>query len=268
MHVLDTAPNDLALPVVVAVHGIPEHSEAWQSVAASLADVARVIVPDLPGFGASEKPASLDYSLPSLSRYVEAAVEQLVPGRPIHLVVHDIGGPTGLLWALREPKRITSLVVLNTALLDHHFRPPAAAVLAAVPWLGPRLVARGLADRHRLAAAIRAGAGRPISDQLIEQILAPLSTPDARRAAACVWASYRSSLPALWHARRRLADLRMPAIVLFGERDRYCRPACGRSLADRLPNAKLELLPDCGHFLPAEAPDEVASAVRRLVDAS
>lgn len=265
MRVLDTAPGELRRPIVVGVHGIPEHSGAWRALATKLGSDARVIVPDLPGFGASDKPASIDYSLPSLSRYVEAAVDQLIPGQRIHLVVHDIGGPTGLLWALRRPDRIASLVVLNTALLDHHFRPPSAAIVAAIPWVGPRLVARALADRRGVTTAIRAGAGRVIADSLIDEILEPLNTPDGRWAAARVWASYRASVPALWRARRRLADLRMPAIVLFGARDRYCRPGCGRAIAERLPQATFDLLPDCGHFLPAEAPDEIAAAVRRLL---
>ena len=56
---VDTAPAASARPTVVAVHGIPESSLAWRDVAAVVGDSARMVIPDLPGFGRSDKPAEL-----------------------------------------------------------------------------------------------------------------------------------------------------------------------------------------------------------------
>ena len=53
---VDTAPAVSARPTVVAVHGIPESSVAWRDVAAVVGDSARMVIPDLPGFGRSDKP--------------------------------------------------------------------------------------------------------------------------------------------------------------------------------------------------------------------
>src|SRR5262249_20800412 len=112
----DTAPTRSTRPTVVAVHGIPESSFAWRDVAAEIGDSARMVIPDLPGFGRSDKPANYDYSLARQSRLLEALLERVVPEAPIHLAVHDIGGPVGLMWAVRNPDRLASLLILNTTL--------------------------------------------------------------------------------------------------------------------------------------------------------
>ena len=70
-----------------------------------------------------------------------------MPEAPIHLAVHDIGGPIGLMWALRNPNRVASLLILNTTLFFELFRPPRAALMSLVPVIGPRAVAATLRGR-------------------------------------------------------------------------------------------------------------------------
>ena len=135
---VDTAPAASARPTVVAVHGIPESSVAWRDVAAVVGDSARMVIPDLPGFGRSDKPPKYDYSLARQSRLLEALLERVVPKAPIHLAVHDIGGPVGLMWAIRNPDRLASLLILNTTLFLELFRPPVPALISLVPVVGPR----------------------------------------------------------------------------------------------------------------------------------
>ena len=144
---VDTAPATSARPTVVAVHGIPESSLAWRDVAAAVGDSARMVIPDLPGFGRSDKPANYDYSLARQSRLLEAVLERVVPEAPIHLAVHDIGGPVGLMWAIRNPDRLASLLILNTTLFLELFRPPRVALISLVPVVGPRAVAATLRAR-------------------------------------------------------------------------------------------------------------------------
>jgi haloalkane dehalogenase len=113
---VDTAPATSARPTVVVVHGIPESSLEWRDVAAAIGDNARMVIPDLPGFGRSDKPAHYDYSLAPQPRLLEALLERVEPEAPIHLAVHDIGGPVGLMWAMRNPDRVASLLILNTTI--------------------------------------------------------------------------------------------------------------------------------------------------------
>jgi pimeloyl-ACP methyl ester carboxylesterase len=262
---VDTAPTTSTRPTVVAVHGIPESSFAWRDVAAEIGDSARMVIPDLPGFGRSDKPANYDYSLARQSRLLEALLERVVPEAPIHLAVHDIGGPVGLMWAMRNPDRVASLLILNTTLFLELFRPPRAALMSLVPVIGPRAVAATLSREGDFKSGFLRACARPIDPATLDALYAPYRQPDTCRAAALTWAAYRRGLGAAARARRELPRITAPTTVLFGARDPYCTPASARAFASRIPNARLCLLDDVGHFTPTEAPIEVADELKILL---
>lgn len=265
LSVVDTAPDDLARPVVVALHGIPESAAAWDGVTARVASTARVIVPDLPGFGLSDKPAGHDYSLHHQARVVGTLLEQLVPGRPVHLAVHDIGGPIGLMWGTGAPGRLASLMILNTTLFPERFRPPPPALGTLIPFVGRRLVADALAREGTFKRQFQAACARPLEPAVLEELFAPYRDPATRAAAAATWGSYRRSVTHLLRARRALGAIDVPTTVLFGARDQYCTPPNARAFADRIPGSRLRLLDDVGHFSPTEAPAEVAEELLALI---
>ncbi|MBZ5735753.1 alpha/beta hydrolase [Nocardioides sp. TRM66260-LWL] len=264
--VRDSAPERTDLPIVLGVHGIPESSAVWQDLMAELEGEARVVVLDLPGFGASDKPRDLDLSLPSLAGWLGDAVDvHLGVEAQVHLVVHDIGGPIGLIWAQAHAERLASLTVLNTTLFVEHFKPPLPAVLAAIPVVGRRTVATILGSASRFESTVQRAAGRPLDAATLAALRAPYERADARWAAAGVWAAYPRSTGGLRAARRGLRAMDVPARVVFGARDPYCLPASARAFAERLPQATLHLLDDVGHWTATEAPVEVAGHVRALV---
>jgi pimeloyl-ACP methyl ester carboxylesterase len=262
---VDTAPAANARPTVVAVHGIPESSLAWRDVAAAVGDSARMVIPDLPGFGRSDKPATYDYSLARQSRLLEALLERVVPDAPIHLAVHDIGGPVGLMWAIRNPDRLASLLILNTTLFLELFRPPLAALMSLVPVIGPRAVAAMLSRESDFKRGFLRPCARPIDPVTLDELYDPYRQSDACRAAALTWAAYRRGLGAVIRARRELPRIAAPTTVLFGAQDPYCTPASARAFASRISNARLRLLDDVGHFTPTEAPTEVADELNSLL---
>ncbi|GAA4121300.1 alpha/beta hydrolase [Nocardioides fonticola] len=261
----DSAPERTDLPIVLGVHGIPESSASWQGLMRELDGEARVVVIDLPGFGESDKPRGLDLSLPSLAVWLGDAVEaHLGPDVAVHLAVHDIGGPVGILWAQAHPQRLASLTVLNTTLFVEHFKPPLPAVVAAVPVVGRRLVTAML-RRPSFEGTVKKAAGRRLPAETIAEMWAPYEDPDARWAAAGVWAGYPRSAPGLRAARRGLRGMQVPSKVVFGAKDPFCIPASARAFAERLPDTELHLLEDVGHWTVTEAPAEVAGHLRDLI---
>ena len=261
----DSAPGRTDLPVVLGVHGIPESSASWQGLMAELEGEARVVVVDLPGFGESDKPRGLDLSLPSLAAWLGDAVEaHLGPDLAVHLAVHDIGGPIGILWAQAHPARLASLTVLNTTLFVEHFKPPLPAIVAAVPLLGRRLVTAML-RRPTFEGTVKKAAGRRLAPETIAEMWAPYEDPAARWAAAGVWAAYPRSAPGLRSARAGLRGMDVPSRVVFGAQDPFCIPAAARAFAERLPRTQLHLLEDVGHWTVTEAPAEVAGHLRALI---
>jgi haloalkane dehalogenase len=122
---------------VVLMHGIPVSSFLYRKVLPLLAGQGlRGVAFDLPGLGLAEKPAAFDYSWTGLGRWTGAAIDALGLGS-CHLVLHDIGGPIGLEWALRNRDRVKSLTVLDTLIDVAHFRRVWTMDLARPPLLGP-----------------------------------------------------------------------------------------------------------------------------------
>jgi pimeloyl-ACP methyl ester carboxylesterase len=126
---------------VLLMHGIPVSSFLYRKVLPLLAERGlRGVAFDLPGLGLAQKPESFDYSWSGLGRWTGEAVDALGIGR-CHLVLHDIGGPVGLEWALRNRERIVSLTVLDTIIDVARFRRVWTMDLARPPVLGPLWVA-------------------------------------------------------------------------------------------------------------------------------
>jgi haloalkane dehalogenase len=126
---------------VVLMHGIPVSSFLYRKVLPPLAERGlRGVAFDLPGLGLAEKPAGFDYTWSGLGRWTGEAIDALALDR-CHLVLHDIGGPIGLEWALRNPERVLSLTVLDTLIDVAHFRRVWSMDLARPPLLGPLWVA-------------------------------------------------------------------------------------------------------------------------------
>jgi haloalkane dehalogenase len=167
---------------VVLMHGVPVSSFLYRKVLPLLGGRGlRGVAFDLPGLGLAEKPERLDYSWSGLGKWTGAAIDALGIEQ-CHLVLHDIGGPIGLEWALRNEDRVISLTVLDTLVDVGHFRRIWSMDLARPPLVGPLWVggirppvarwlfyAQGIADRsatppHEVDAHIallkRDGGGR------------------------------------------------------------------------------------------------------------
>jgi haloalkane dehalogenase len=150
---------------VVLMHGIPVSSYLYRKVLPLLAERRlRGVAFDLPGLGLAEKPEGFDYSWSGLGRWTGEAIDALGLDR-CHLVLHDIGGPIGLEWALRNRDRVRSLTVLDTLIDVGHFRRVWSMDLARPPVFGPLWVAtirppvarwlfylQGIADRSATPA--------------------------------------------------------------------------------------------------------------------
>jgi haloalkane dehalogenase len=109
---------------VVLLHGVPTSSFLYRKVIPAVADQGlRPIAFDFPGLGLADRPEGFDYSWSGLARWTGEAIDALGIER-CHLVVHDIGGPIGSEWAVRNADRVHSLTTLNTLLGVATFRQP------------------------------------------------------------------------------------------------------------------------------------------------
>lgn len=249
---------------VVLVHGVPVSSFLYRRTLPELAARGlRGIAFDLPGLGLAERPADFDYSWSGLARWTGAAIDALGIER-CHLVVHDIGGPVGFEWAIRNPQRVISLTALNTlvdAAVFHRPWPMHPFSIRGVGevWLRSMQPAP-FAAIYRLVG-IEDRASVPRSEIYAHNAL--LRREDGGRAFLRIMRGFE-----LTEAKERfffdgLSGRPYPAQVVWGERDRMLgegrRDAVQRALA--VEDAKL--LP-ARHFLQEDRAAEVAAAIASL----
>ena len=102
-------------PVVLLLHGFPTSSRMFRNLIPMLAGNYRVIAPDYPAFGHSAVPSRSDfhYTHAHLSEVVGTLIEKLGVGR-FAMYVMDFGGPIGYRLMLKDPDRITGIIIQNT----------------------------------------------------------------------------------------------------------------------------------------------------------
>jgi pimeloyl-ACP methyl ester carboxylesterase len=99
-------------PAVLLLHGFPSSSHSFRHVIAPLAEVSRVIAPDLPGFGFSAAPSvdAYEYTFANLADTIDAFLEQIGVDE-LFVYLHDFGAPVGYHLATRRPERVLGLIV-------------------------------------------------------------------------------------------------------------------------------------------------------------
>lgn len=114
--VLQAGSDPQATEAVVFVHGNPGSADDWRELMHAVSPLARVVAVDMPGFGKADKPANYPYSVEGGAAFLAEALKQLGVVRA-HLVLHDFGGPWGLMWAAMNPMGVASLTLINTGVL-------------------------------------------------------------------------------------------------------------------------------------------------------
>lgn len=246
-------------PTVVLLHGIPGSRKTFAEVGERLGKTRRVIVPDLLGFGDSpDAPAHYH-----AAEHAEVVVQFL--GKlgidELHLVGFDFGGPTAIRVAAKLGKRVRSLTVAATNMFPDTPIPPPLR-LAKVPvlgWLFFRLAFGTVGLMAMWLAAVADRAAFPFKKY--RMALKGHGTRTTRR----IFLSSMRDLPGLYGEVERLGNsLRLPSLVLWGDRDPFFPTAVGERTAKSL-GAELRVLQGCGHFVPEEHPAETAGAIAELI---
>ena len=187
---------------------------------------------------------------------IQAMAMRILAEAPLRFVLagFSMGGMAAMTAAAWSPERIAGLVLIDT-----HAEPEtpdrserrARQIATADAGGFSRLVREELKPHYLAAPDDHEGARKLVSDMALEagvlqfrrHVQALMTRPD----------------PATL-----LEALTMPVTVLTGEADGLAPPSAARHLVDRLPDARLVLIPDCGHMAPLEAPAVVAAEINRL----
>jgi pimeloyl-ACP methyl ester carboxylesterase len=252
-------------PPVVLLHGWPTSSYLWRDVMPAIARSNRVIAPDLPGFGASDKPTGVRYDFDFFERAIDGLLAALGVEETA-LAVHDLGGPIGIHWTVRNPERVTKLALLNT-LVYPQFSPSVLEFVTILSTPGKREQATSREGLAELAKDVMPD-GYEQLDELIDSFAAPFDTPEAQRALAD--AGVGLDLDGFTEIEQKLPTLKMPVRIVYGEEDRALPDVAAtmKRVAGDLPQAVVTPLPGRGHFIQEEVPQEVGELLAEFFAAT
>ncbi len=252
----------------ILLHGWLDNADTWLSVLDRLAVADRpAIAYDLPGFGTAPRLDSGSV-LDQLVEFAAAAVREVAERAESKVVVagNSLGGWVSLRLAQDKSLPLAGIVPIGPAgirmapaffTLD---RLPAVSRIIGMPAPVPPAVTRSVAGRlyRQLAFADPNGIDQVVVDRFtrfhVDRPVIRERIEYAKR--------LRSELDDPFDGKR----IKVPVHVIWGEADRLCPADGAELLAEKLPKAKIEMLPGVGHTPQIEAPDVVVSAISALAD--
>jgi pimeloyl-ACP methyl ester carboxylesterase len=255
-------------PVILLLHGFPSSSHMFRDLIPLLADRFRVIAPDYPGFGYSSQPdrANFAYTFDNLHAVVDKFT-RAVGAERFALYVQDYGAPVGLRFVIRQPERVTALIVQNGNAYDEGFSP-----------LWQDIKAYWAEDAPARRDKLRGFLAEPTTIfQYSEGVPAERRNPDAWRHDQAtlerpgnaeiqldLFRDYRTNVAAYPAIHASFKQHAFPTLIAWGKNDPIFTQAGAEAFKRDLPRAELHLL-DAGHFALETHAGEIASLIREFL---
>ena len=267
LHVEILGPDpDPGVDSIVLLHGYGGSSFSWRYWAPFLAKRAHVVLVDMKGFGSAPKPDDGQYGPRHQAELIYRLILQADLQR-VTLIGHSLGGGVALDTALRlldsEPGRLKRLILVASAAYKQ--RMPLFVALAKYRRLAStalRILGTQFVIRHVLKSIVFDPS--EVSDDQVLGYAKPLSSPEAHRALIDI--ALAIIPPDLEKLTVRFEELDVPTLVLWGRQDPVVPLWVGERLADKLPDAKLQVLENCGHMPAEELPKESWEALQAFLD--
>jgi pimeloyl-ACP methyl ester carboxylesterase len=259
LHIRDTGPRDG--PAVLLIHGFGSSLHTWEAWTPLLEDRFRLISLDLPGFGLTGPDPTGDYSDERSIALLAALMDRLGLADAT-LVGSSMGGRIAWRFTAAEPTRVARLVLMApdgfASMGRAYGRAPERLplLMRLLPYTAPKpLLRRTMQNAYAVPGVL--------TDAVVDRYHAMLLAPGVRRAIL-----ERVLQTRLVPPEPILATIRVPVLLLWGERDGAVPAAHAADYARALPDARTVILPGIGHVPMEEAPEASARAVRAFIDAA
>lgn len=226
------------------VHGSGGSSGVWVRQLEELADIAQVIALDLPGHGKSGGDGCV--RIEDSVRVVHGFINTLGLERVV-LGGHSMGGAVAQAFALAHPEGLAGLVLVATG-----------ARLRVLPKIF-ELLERDYSEGVRFVTRLAVGPAAP--PELVESLVRQtLGTPPA-----VLLGDFKACNA--FDVMGRVHEIGVPTLIICGEEDQLTPPKYARFFKDRIPGARLVLIPGAGHYVQLERPEETNAALREFLTA-
>lgn len=263
-------------PAVLLLHGFPQTGYCWREVSLQLEKRFDVIVPDVPGYGKSDRPPEPEAG--AVAALLDEYLDRLGVAKAT-IVGHDWGGAFAFRMALDHHPRVERLVITNSPFREMSLWRAWYVMYFNLPLL-PELSFRALGNRMIEGALKGASTRREVFDDATVRVYqeAYATTERIRSALAYYRTTTRRSLAKQVRGRLkgkgslrptgldgdRPRRITAPTLLVWGMKDPVLTPALIPGIVRDIPQAEVVELDGVGHFVPEEAPKELAGAIERF----
>jgi pimeloyl-ACP methyl ester carboxylesterase len=231
-------------PVVVLVHGLGGRGEDWHGLAPYLAKAGfRVYMPDLPGYGRSEKPADFSYSVPDEAAVVLGFLDALGL-KQVDLGGWSMGGWIAQRIGSEHPERVRRLILFDSA-----------GIYETPKWDTRLFTPSTPADLDQLDALLMPNP--PKVPGFIARDILRISKKNA-------WVIHRTLDRALTGRDKTdslLPGLKMPVLIVWGAEDKITPLSQGEKIHQLVTQSQLEVFAGCGHLAPGQCAAQIGPRV-------
>ncbi len=248
---------------ILLLHGWPTSAYLWRNVMPPLAENHRVIAMDLSGFGKSDKRLEDSYSFRYHNRVISGFLENLGIDK-ITLGVHDLGGPLGLFWAVRNMERVDKLILLNTLVYPEFSWGVKLFGLATVT----PLIRDWITSPAGIKWAIKFGVHQKekLTAEVFQNYQEPFAEKHSRK--ILLKSIQRLSIKGYRQIAQKLPTFQGPVQIVFGEKDSILPKVKNtmERVKNDLPQAQIVSLPNCGHFIQEEEPERIGEILKAFLN--
>jgi pimeloyl-ACP methyl ester carboxylesterase len=252
---LEAGPREDA-EAIVFVHGNPGSSSDWGALVGACGALGRAVAFDMPGFGHAKAPTGFGYDVSAYAAFLDEALAELQIER-VHLVLHDFGGPFGLLWGVQHLDRWASLVLINIGVmpgykwhsLARRWRTPVLGELmhAWIPRWGWRRSMQGSSPR---------GLPEAFVDKMYDEY-----DRETRRTVLKLYRATPDPGETAMQLAAAMAERKVPALVVWGAADPFIGVEYAERQREFFDVRDVLILRDSGHWPFQDDPQAVESAV-------
>ena len=242
-------------PVVVLLHGLADSLLSWYCNIDALADAGfRVIAPDLPGFGDSDKPDHLEYDPVSAAEFVYD-LSQVLKLEKFSLVGNSAGGLISGLFALEHLDMVNKMALVSSggfgrkvSWLLRAISTPVLGNLVYQPWFNSQIsITKRLFHRppefleELLPEMDRMKLLPGVKSAVLHSIRSTINLRGVRKEA---------------HILERLKDSKVPLLTVWRENDQVIPVRYAEDVRRELPQSTVRVIPECGHWPQMEQPGQ------------
>lgn len=230
--------------LVLLVHGWGDSARGLQGLQQALAKQYRVIALDLPGFGSTEAPKSV-WGLDEYAQFVAHFLQKIDEKQACAMIGHSNGGAILIRAFAQDRLKADKLVLLASAGIRGEYKGRVKA-LRLITKAGKVLTSplpKSIKQKLRKKVYTSVGSDMLVAEHL-QETFKKVVTDDVRDDAK---------------------QLRVPALLIYGEQDESTPVAYGQTFHELIDNSTLEILPGAGHFVHLDRPDEVVGSIKEFI---